>query len=248
MVLKFDLPEEISGVTVKQAKLSIYNSATNLGSIITAFRLTQDWIEDEVTWLNAANETEWETPWPAPIDPIANGDSIPPGGMSETEDSAATTCVELGQTGWEEFNVTSIIQKFSDGTGNFGFIIRANDVNGLTDRRYHSSEYEDDITLRPKLKIAYEDGSNPISEYSKKINMKSIQKVESNVDITFNLSLDGLYEITLFSLSGQKIETFSGSGNNSFTISKNKLKSACYLLSLKRDGRKSEVEKIWVIK
>ncbi len=88
MVLKFDLPEETSGVTVKQAKLSIYNNGGSPGSVVTAFRLIQDWVEEDVTWLKVSSDTDWETPWDVPIDPIANGDSIPPGGMSTTEDAA----------------------------------------------------------------------------------------------------------------------------------------------------------------
>ncbi len=159
-----------------------------------------------------------------------------------------TECVEALQKGWEEFDVTSMIQKFADGTDNYGFIIKANDVNGLTDRKYHSSEYEDDTSLRPKLEITYESGSNPISSNLNSSNINSIQKIETGSNITFNVPFTGNYEVVLSTLSGRKIKTFAGSSNSSFCINKNMLNSACYLLTVKREGEGLQTERLMIVK
>lgn len=247
VAIAFDLPEDVSGVTVSEAKLSIYfNGGTPL-DILTAFRLTQDWVEDELTWDNAATDLPWETAWDTPPNPIEAGNGVPPGGMTEVLDSAKAECGPVIPLDWESFDVTSIIQKFIDGTPNYGFLIRADDKMGGTDRYYVSSEYEDDTTLRPKLEITYESGSNPIS-YNKVSNSGIVSKFETASNISLFFRNHSKYEVTLSTLSGKIVQSFKGNGNNALVIEKSSLNSSCYLMSVKIDGLFFKTERLMIIK
>lgn len=247
MAIKFDLPEDFSGVTVKEAKLSIKSSPlTQAAGIMTAFRLTQEWTEDGMTWENASDGVEWNVPWAVMPNSKIFGDSLNPGGMTDLEDTVRTQSAAEGE--WENYNVTSIIQKFADGVDNYGFLLKAFDVDGLTSRMYHSSQYEDDTSLRPKLEIKYEDGGNPIFAKSNSNVLKSIQKIETASNISLLMPIDGIYEVKLTSISGKTIQSFYGNGKDAFSIDKSKLNSACYLLSVKKDGMEAGTQRLMIVK
>lgn len=245
--ISFELPEAISGTTIKSAKLSIYFQGGTPADFSTAFRLTQDWVEDELTWFNASSSETWATPWDDPQDPNVVGKDIPPTGMIDATDSARTITSKEGNV-WEEYDVTKIIQKYADGTPNYGFLLRNDDYGGNTSRLYFSSEYEDDLTLRPKLEIVYETDENSNTKISKLSSLNIIEKIQSTSQILYSLDFIEKYEITLSTITGKTLKRFSGVGKGTFTIDKNSLSSSCYLLTLKREGHSKVSERLMIVK
>lgn len=246
VALIFDLPEDLSGATIEQAKLSLrIQDFSRVGKIMTAFRLTQSWSEAELVWDYPSNDVSWEVPFDVPQSPLEVTDSMHPGGMISLEDTVRIP--DGGMGNWEDYDITAIVQKIANGEENYGFLLKADDMMGLTEKKYYSSEYSD-LTLSPKLELTYEPTSNPIADGVNKIKSTIITKSESSNKIVFNVSDNSNYEIVLSTLSGRKISSFSGLGNRSFSIDKAKLNSACYLLTLKRDGYASLTERIMIVK
>lgn len=247
VAISFELPEAISGTTIKSAKLSIYFEGGTAADISTVFRLTQDWVEDELTWANTGSSETWIIPWDTPQNPMVVGNDFPPSGMIEVNDSAKAVTSAVGNA-WEEYDVTELIQIFSDGTPNYGFFIRNDDKGGNTNRAYYSSEYEDDISLRPKLEIAYETSESSISNFNDLGSFNSVYKIETLSEISYSLNFNKMYEISLFSLNGKLIKNFKGIGQNQFIVDKMKLSSSTYILMLKRDGLSKISERLMIMK
>ena len=70
-------------------------------------------------------------------------------------ESAADGEATIGHpSGWLALDVTAGLQAMSGGVANYGWRLVA--VSGASNiKRFHSREYADDATLRPKLVITY---------------------------------------------------------------------------------------------
>lgn len=158
MLLKFDLSALPPGSIITSAQLSIYSIGSFSGSQsigIAAHRLKQDWVEGNgwawcsgtpdtlggATWANASNGVPW----------------ITPGGYY---DSATESLVTVSSRyTWYTWGITSLAQKWANGTApNYGIILTP-DV-GSTYYKFFASAEKDannnpNSIYRPKLVINY---------------------------------------------------------------------------------------------
>lgn len=224
----------MSGKTIKNAKFSIYvKPLTKTSKVAILYRLTQDWGEEFVTWDKADDGVDWSTPWDLPQ---SSEPECLPGGMVTVDDSARIDCRDAFADGggWEVFDVTSIVQKFANGTKNFGFYIKHNDQSGNTGREYYSSENSNE-SERPKLEIEYGENAILSSGMPKLSNLVEFKNTGNN--ISFNISLDGNYRFEIISLQGKRIHSFSGNGTKTFFVDRDVLNSSCYLVSVTNNGK-----------
>lgn len=163
--------------------------------------------------------------------------------MVSVDDSVRIDCrnYSIDSSGWEEFNVTSLIQKFANGTDNFGFYIKDNDFNGNINRSYTSSEGEI-VSKRPKLEITYVENAILGSTKFYPSNLIKFQNIGNN--FSFYISIDGNYEVVITSLQGKLISSFSGTGATHFFIGNNDFNSNCYLISLIKNNKVFFAQKI----
>ena len=133
------------GATITSATLSLYKS----GFYSWEYRihpLLTSWLENEVTWETSRNGIPWS----------AAGATGAGTDFALTPDASASAPWDPG---WVVFDVTGGVDAISRGRANRGWSLESTAVAGNT-KRFHSSEYLADPTLRPKLAIRYShDGS-----------------------------------------------------------------------------------------
>lgn len=139
-LVRFSLTGLATNVRLTAAELYLYSYdpalATGAQGFYGAYPLTGNWTEGEVTWTHANLATAWTIP---------GGDFLPAPDATAAKQPAAGT--------WYQFDVTSRVQEWLDGTGtNHGWIIRCTDETLPNQDRFHSSE-ADDPSLRPYLRI-----------------------------------------------------------------------------------------------
>ena len=139
-LVHFDLSSLPAGVTIESTILYLHK--TNIiGDDRThnAHRVTADWTETGVTWNNQPSYDSTAT------------DSVSTGSAYET---------------WVEWNVTSDVQLFVDGTQNYGWLIKdAVEDIGFPPRGWDYYSREKGDYRRPKLEVTYTEGGEPDLEY-----------------------------------------------------------------------------------
>ena len=128
------------GATIESATLSLYKSSY-YNYDYGAHRILKDWVASEVTWTQSRQGVPWS---------VAGADSVG-GDISSTVDGSGSA----GWTpGWMDIDVTSGVQAIAGGASNFGWrLVGTAGNNNL--KKFHSSEYTTQPTLRPKLIINY---------------------------------------------------------------------------------------------
>jgi hypothetical protein len=98
---------------ISSATLEINYS--NGGNVMKLYRLTEDWIESQVTWNERSSGVEW-------TDPGADG-----------TDSHAETALEVSAsgTGWRTIDITQFVQEWSDGAANYGIVLTDGGTDGV---------------------------------------------------------------------------------------------------------------------
>lgn len=133
-VLRAELPAEVAGRQIYQARLRLYvTDRSNAGwGTLAAYRLKRNWDEYTVTWM-----LPWEGPGAsAPSD----ADAAPAGTMTlNTEDT------------WIELDVASAVQAWADGEENDGLLLSYT-ASASTEYRFASREWRD---KEPVLEIVY---------------------------------------------------------------------------------------------
>ena len=124
-LLHFDLSSLPAGAVVEVARLSIYQSEGGGERLVRAYRVTQAWEEDEITW-----------------NTFTLSDMTVRGSFSAQ-----------GQ-GWKTMEITALVQEWVGGLANYGFVLHDEAANAYEHEVYHSSEYEEQ-NLRPKLHIRW---------------------------------------------------------------------------------------------
>ena len=193
MVITFDLSSTIpEGTAIKNAILAIFFTSGTIGDkYSTAYRLTKEWDESAVSWMNAAANVSWLTP----------------GGEYSEENVSRTDYVP--DSSWEHYEVTAIVQKFANGIANYGFVIESDPTNGNKRRCYYSSEFAVLDSLRPKLTITYI--SNAIINSTQYKNLlEGILLRNSGSGIRLFVPFEKQYRISLFNARGEIIEAVYG--------------------------------------
>jgi Tfp pilus assembly protein PilV len=136
-LLKFDVSEIPPAAKITSAVLELSaDNASETGGVVDARRLTAAWDEDAVTW----NERQSGVPWTTP------------GGDFESEIFASTD-VAPGASGWNQWDVSTLVQAWADGSyANHGVIISLDTLGRGTE--FESSDIPSE-TDRPKLTISY---------------------------------------------------------------------------------------------
>ena len=193
MVIKYDLSSEIpEGADIKKAVLSIFFTSGTIGDkYSTAYRLTKVWDESTVSWMNSAAGVSWMTPG---------------GDYSEEKVSRADYAPD---SSWEHYDVTDIVQQFTNGIPNYGFIIESDPANGNKRRCYCSSDITVLESLRPKLTITYTSNAIITSTQYKDL-LEGILLRNDGSGIRLFVPFEKHYRISLFNARGEIIEAVYG--------------------------------------
>lgn len=144
-MIKFDLTNLPQGLSVSSGKLELYlNNPPSNPRSVTMYKVLKPWKEYEVTYKSAQTGQDW-----AELGLKAGED------YAMFQDFSAFSL--LDQEGWYEFDVTPLLEDWIDYPDqNCGVIIIDNNgYDGALNHSFHSSDYGDDYSLRPKLTITY---------------------------------------------------------------------------------------------
>ncbi|RLA50961.1 MAG: hypothetical protein DRR42_11685, partial [Gammaproteobacteria bacterium] len=129
-----------AGATITSATLSLYKSSY-YDHNYKLHPLLASWLEDEVTWKRTQIGVAWSSEG-------ATGAGSDFDALYDSEAAAQW------DPGWVEFDVSGGVQAMSLGRANFGWIMEPAGGNNNT-KKFRSSEYTGDTSLRPKLVIQY---------------------------------------------------------------------------------------------
>lgn len=138
-LLEFDLSNISPGVKVISAEFEVYvESSTGTSDDVLIHRLTNDWVEDEVNWIE--RRSGFLTNWTS-----GGGDFSPTVMGSFTVD----------QVGWRSVDITKLVQQWVDyPSSNNGMILRSVTTGSDNEKRYASMDGSDP-GLFPKLTIEF---------------------------------------------------------------------------------------------
>jgi hypothetical protein len=137
---QFNLSSIPSNATITSATLSFYVYQIDAGTPnVSCYRILKQWDELQATYNNRLTSTAWGTP-----------------GLQSGTDYTATAIATSGNittVGWANFNVTSQVQSWVNGSQtNYGVMYKLSTTGHV---RTRMSEYVTDTTQRPKLAISY---------------------------------------------------------------------------------------------
>lgn len=135
IVIRFDLSSIPSNSTVQASTLRLYEDSKKDGQTITLYRLTNSWVESQVSWNNRSSGTPWM---------IVGGDynSSPLASFSPNVDKV-----------YRDINVAGVTQSWVSGSfSNHGFLLRSTGSSGEV--KFKSRETST-ATQRPQLCITY---------------------------------------------------------------------------------------------
>jgi alkaline phosphatase len=162
-----------SGSIIASATLKI--NCTNLGNIMKLYRLTEDWIEGQVTWNNRSSGTPWTAAG-------AQGGSN--AGVAVNGD-----CTALG---WRTIDITQFVQEWSNGAPNYGIVTMDSGSDGVD---FDSSESANP----PLLTVTYQSmqaiETKPLSGTSASVTFSTL---------TLNDQTDYVWNCLVRSTNGQE--------------------------------------------
>jgi predicted phosphodiesterase len=142
-LLRFDLSSIPSNAVITRATLEIYATGwggTDVG--INAYTVLRSTTLSQATWNRAQSSNPWA---------VAGCDSTTTDRRADAESGAMTS----GFGKWSIFPVTSAVQEWVSGSlANNGFLLRAPWLKYADNVSFASSEYSD-VTIRPRLVVAY---------------------------------------------------------------------------------------------
>ncbi len=150
-----------AGSVVSSAVLQV--NCTDFGNPLRLFRLTQDWVEDQATWNQRSNGLAWGSPG---ADGAASNAGV------ESIGDCTTTGVRL-------FDLTRLVQEWSNGAPNFGMVLIDSGADGVD---LDSSESANS----PVLTVTFKASQTPVdTEYPSGL----------SADVTFSsdVALGGTY-------------------------------------------------------
>ena len=132
-----------SGATIVSAKMALYKY-TSYNMTYAAHRSLKPWNEKTANWNQAQAGSAWS---------VAGGNGTG-SDFDATADAIATTTFDPG---WVVFDLTAAVQRMSSSPalGNYGWRLRGQSGYVSALKRFYSSEYLADPSLRPKLTVKY---------------------------------------------------------------------------------------------
>lgn len=173
-LLKFDLRQIAASATVSSATLGLYDSyLSGSPGPVGVYRVTSDWNESQATWNQRLSAVNWTT---------AGGDFDP---------TAAATLSSFTTQGWDEFNLTALVQAWIAGTqSNFGLLLKqTTETSGFV--QWNSDDWPFGRSLTPKLTVTYLDGSHALPPFVSMGAPGPNTISGSNVQVTAAASDDG---------------------------------------------------------
>ena len=128
------------GTFIESATLSLYKWSA-YDHVYQAYPLLVDWKEAEVTW----DERQTGLPW--------NGKGASVVGLDISTSADAEAFVTWNPQ-WLDIDVTTSVRGINDGVANYGWQLHSISGNPNT-KKYHSSEYTGNLSLRPMLTMEY---------------------------------------------------------------------------------------------
>jgi hypothetical protein len=104
----FGVGQVPSGSSIVSATLEV--NCFNYGNLMEVYRLTEDWVESEVTWNERAAGVAW-----------TNAGADGPG-----SNAGVATTGDCSVTGWRTIDITQFVQEWSNGADNYGIVITDN--------------------------------------------------------------------------------------------------------------------------
>ncbi len=102
-----------TGSSIVSATLEL--NCTNIGNTIKIYRVTEDWVEGEVTWNDCKDSTLW-----------ANAGADGPG-----SNAGVSIDGDFSATGWRTIDITQFVQEWSDGASNYGIVMTDTGTDGI---------------------------------------------------------------------------------------------------------------------
>ena len=183
-----------------------------------AHRITKEWDESTVTWLQTATNASWDN---------AGGDY--------TDENMATTSY-APESSWEDYDVTEIVKLFMDNTPNYGFCIVSDMADNHTGRNYISSENTDLDSLRPKLTVTYTSNAIIIPDLHSQGMSNGLRLCKSCSGIKLYVPFSGHYTISLYNVNGKKIETVCGYRKQWYQLTETKPSNGVYIIHMVING------------
>jgi hypothetical protein len=163
-----------AGAVVTSAILRL--NCTNSGQAMRLYRLTQDWIENEVSW----NERAAGVPWTSP-------------GADGTGSNAGVSLTgDCTVTGQRSVDIASFVQEWSSGAPNYGLVLIESGTDGVD---FDSSESGNS----PSLTVVYKTGLQPLDT-------QAVSGLSAQVNFTSTLTLGRTYlwNVRVTDLAGQQ--------------------------------------------
>lgn len=152
-LIRFNPAQDIpAGSTVLWARLSFYIDAVVGTHNVSAYRVLQNWVEDEASWLKWNTLNYW----------LTSGCGAGNDGADEDEnwDRKATALDTLSISVADvrrEWDITALVQEWINGTGSeYGIVLISDQEDSGVNRVGLRSSKNANITRRPSLEIAYE--------------------------------------------------------------------------------------------
>lgn len=154
-VIRFDIGSLPAGQVITNATLRLYGTPfgdADASTSVRVFRLTESFVENQVTW----NNREAGTPWA-----VSGGSFVGTTGVQGTDPYAIYTGLQT--SGWYEWDVTQMVSEWNDGVhANHGFALTSDPNTVLTFTSREGLTATGDATaFRPELVVSYEPVPEP---------------------------------------------------------------------------------------
>ena len=158
-LLRFDLSDIPADAAITTATLSLWRPDTTTSALtVRAHRATNNWQEgsgktectgDGATWYELVGGLRWKQD----------------GGDYDAAVTDSLTIPAGSQAGWSQWALTPLVQQWIDGAASMGILLRLDDEARVAGKSvdFYASDFDVAPTLRPKLTIAYSDGSHAVT-------------------------------------------------------------------------------------
>ncbi len=155
-IIRFTPNQDIAGATVVSATLYLYAYTIVNNHSVEAYRVLQDWVNNQVTWNIWKTGNSWFTAGCASADDAEGDDSL--SADRHVTALGTTSFPDTGDGNWYTWNITSLVQGWVDGSiKEYGLLLKSsNEVSSNRVYIYSSESTQDG--KRPYLEIEYSIG------------------------------------------------------------------------------------------